>query len=95
MWSSSSNCCTLSAVMMRVRRSEGYFLMICSSSLMMILRIFALDLTISSSFLISFSSASVSCVRFRIYSLLILRRRISAINSAWILSMPKLPSGSG
>ena len=63
--------------------------MICSSSLMMILRIFALDLTISSSFLISFSSASVSCVRFRIYSLLMLRRRISAINSAWILSMPK------
>ena len=33
---------------MRVRRSDGYFLMICSSSLMMILRIFALDLTISS-----------------------------------------------
>ena len=89
MWSSSANSVTLSARTMRVLRSDGYFLMTCSSSFTMIFRIFVLDFTISSSFLISFSSASVSCVRFRIYSLLMLRRRMSAMNSAWIWSMSK------
>ena len=34
----------------------------------------------------SFSSCSVSAVRFRIYSLLMLRRRMSATYSAWTLS---------
>ena len=74
---------------MPVLLGAPYFWEIClSSSTMMLLSLRRLFRMLSSSS-ISRSSSSVSAVRLRMYSRLMLRSLISATNSAWIWSMPK------
>ena len=73
---------------MSVRRGWAYFFFTSVSSLVMILRMRLGSFTVAWRSAISPSSASTSWVRLRIYSLLMLRRRMSATYSAWIWSMP-------
>ena len=66
-----------------------YFSATSFNSFMMIVLTRVLLARMASSSSMSFSSVSISCVRFKMYSLLRWRSLISATYSAWISSMPK------